>query len=566
MARRTISLVLAQLNMNFAISYSRYYYLKKRQRLWEPVLIGLAIASGAITIAVGVYKVARFFYSATAPIGQGDVTLTLGILASQVIVLILGFVLVIAVFYFSNDLSILIPLPLRPAEVLASKFAVILANEYLGLAVFVIPVLVAYGLLAGVGAVPYAITAVLVFLALPVVPLVIAAIPAILLMRVAGLSRRKDTLAMIGGFMFVALVVGFQIFIQTRAPGRGEEAEFLTRVLSTANSLVDIVGSRFPPSIWATKALAGAGTLSGLLNLALFLGAGALAFAALLAIGNRVFYQGVLSGFEAAARSNDRSAARLRADRYAERSPVASLAVTEMKLFARTPVFALNGFTGFVMFPVMFVVIFFVRRTPEMARIWESFISAPGFEAIGALVVGAYFLALTALSSIPFSAFSREGKRNIWIPKTLPVAGRTVALGKAVAAEIMILLGALPGVAVLEYMVRLPLVSLAAGIALGVISSFTLCLWGVLFDMRRPMLNWTDQQKAVKSNLNTLFGALFGIAAIVALGFVVHLGLKAGVAGWAVVAVVGGIATVLLVAAIRVLDAAADRIWRSLEV
>lgn len=565
MRRRVLSLILTQLNMNFAISHSRYYYLRKRQRLWEPVLIGFAILSVALTVAAGVVRAVEFLYTSTALIGQGAITLTMGILSAQVIVLVLGFVLVIAVFYFSNDLGILIPLPLRPTEVLAGKFAVILANEYLGLAVFMIPLFAAYGVFARVVSVPYVLTAILVYLALPVVPLVIAAVPAVLLMRVAGLSRRKDTLAMIGGFLFVVLAVGLQLFIQARAPGRGEEAEFLTRVLSTANSLVDIVGSRFPPSIWATRALAGAGTMSGFLNLVLFLGAGVVAFAALLAVGNRVFYQGVLSGFESGARAKGRTPVRLGTNRYAVRSPVASLALTEMKLFARTPVFVLNGFTGFVMFPVMFVVILFAGRSPELAGMWESFISMPEVGTVGALIVAAYFFILTAMSSIPFTAFSREGKRNIWVPKTMPASGKAVALGKAAAAEIMIALGALPGVAVLGYLVRLPLVSIAMGVAIGVAASFSLCLWGVLFDMKRPMLNWTDQQKAIKSNLNTLFGMLPGIVTVVALGYAVRVALGADVPGWVIVAGISGIAAAMLLAALRVLDATADRVWGSLE-
>ncbi len=566
MARRVLSLILAQLNMNFAISHSRYYYLKKRQRLWEPVLIALAIGSLAATLGVGIYKAASYYYSTSAAIGQGAVTLTLGILLAQVLVAILGFVLVIAVFYFSNDLGILIPLPLRPAEVLAGKFAVILANEYVGLAVFVIPVLVAYGVHAGVSGVPYVLSSVLVFLALPVVPLIIAAVPAILLMRVAGLSRRKDTLAMIGGFLFVAVVVLFQFLVQTKAPGIGEEAEFLAKMLAGANSLVDVVGARFPPSIWATRALAGAGTLQGLYSLVLFLGAGVLAFVALLVIGDRVFYQGVLGGFEAGARRGARPTGKVQeAARYPSRSPVASLALVEMKLFTRTPVYVLNGFTGFVMFPVMFVAMFFAKRDPQIARLWDAFLSAPGLAAVGALVIGAYFFVLAAMSSIPFTAFSREGKRHIWIQRALPASGRTVALGKAVAAEIMIVLGAIPGVAVLEYVVRLPLASVATGIVLGIISSFTLCISGVLFDMWRPMLNWTDPQKAVKSNLNVVAGMLIGLAVIAVLGGAASLFVKFGLPAWSVVAGIGGVLIAILAAEMKLLGALADRMWGALE-
>jgi len=133
MKHRLISLIWVQLNMNFAISHSRYYYLEKRQRLWEGVLIVVSVIMTAAVLAFGVYKLADAFYSQASLLHQEALTLTTGILAAQFLMLILGIALVIAVFYFSDDLPCLIPLPLRPWEVLASKFAVILSNEYLGL-------------------------------------------------------------------------------------------------------------------------------------------------------------------------------------------------------------------------------------------------------------------------------------------------------------------------------------------------------------------------------------------------------------------------------------------------
>lgn len=328
MRKRLLSLILAQLNMNFAISYSRYYYFKKRERMWEPILIAVGIGMLAVMLGTGVFKLTSAFYDATAMVGQGSVTVVLGMLLAQVVVLVLGFVLVISVFYFSNDLDLLIPLPLVPAEVLLGKFSVILASEYVGLFVFLIPFFVAYGIKAGVNPIAYTISAVLVFLALPVIPLVIAAIPAIFLMRVTNLSRRKDTLLMIGGFLFIALMVGFQVFVQTRVPEMAEGSEFIRKVFSTANALVDVVGRRFPPSLWATKALVDSGTLSGLLYLMLFLGISALGLVTLIGIGNKVFYEGVVSGFEAASPRKARPASgELPVSTYLQRSPLVALAL-----------------------------------------------------------------------------------------------------------------------------------------------------------------------------------------------------------------------------------------------
>ncbi|NLA07273.1 MAG: hypothetical protein GX872_06545, partial [Firmicutes bacterium] len=70
MKNRVLSLILAQLNMNFAISHSRYYYLKKRQRLWEGILIVVSVIMTAALLSFGVYKLACAFYSQAAAINQ----------------------------------------------------------------------------------------------------------------------------------------------------------------------------------------------------------------------------------------------------------------------------------------------------------------------------------------------------------------------------------------------------------------------------------------------------------------------------------------------------------------
>ena len=73
--------------------------------------------------------------------------MALGILAGQLLILIFGIYYILSAFYFSRDLNMLIPLPVRPSEVLISKFIVLMVNEYLTVAVIVLPFVVTFGVL-----------------------------------------------------------------------------------------------------------------------------------------------------------------------------------------------------------------------------------------------------------------------------------------------------------------------------------------------------------------------------------------------------------------------------------
>ncbi len=553
---------MAQLNMNFGISHYRYYYLKKRQRLWEPLLIIIGIGSVVLTIGVGVFKLASSFYSQLGMLGHGNAVLTMGILSSQVIVLILGFTLVLAVFYFSNDLSILIPMPLAPVEVLASKFAVILANEYVGTVVFIFPIFYAYAVNAG-GGFFYWVSAVLVFLTLPVIPLVLAAIPAILLMRVTNLSKMRDALILVGGFFFMFLAIGFQFFINTKMIEPGEEELFLQRILETANGFVELIGAKFPPSIWGTRAMAEAGTASGFMYLALFIGVSAAGLGLLFLIGNKFFYQGALSGFETHTKRRKGAIGDIPGRRFKERSPLIAIVFTEIKNFIRTPVFVLNGFTGFIMFPAM-LILFKVIKDPQTAALWEL-VNILELKSIGALIIAGYIFILVSFSSIPFTTFSREGRRGLWIPMSLPIDAKSIMVGKALGAEIMILIGSIPGLVIIEYLFKIPAPYFFAGLVIGVIASMMYSIVGTIIDMARPMLNWIDEQKAIKSNLNTIIGMLVGIAIVAVIVLLTSFLYSHGFSDLIILAFVGGVIIVGFILSWNLCGFLAGRIWVNLE-
>ena len=126
-------------------------------------------------------------------------------------------------------------------------------------------------------------------------------------------------------------------------------------------------------------------------------------------------------------------------------------------------------------------------------------------------------LFLCSMNMTSSSAISRMGKSAEFI-KTIPVKPSTILYSK-------IFIGTL-----LSDFVSLVLIILFA--AIGIINIFDatllfvlLCSFnlldnhiGLLFDLRKPFLNWPNETAAVKNNLNTLWGVLlsYGVIAIIA--------------------------------------------------
>ena len=355
--------------MNFGISALKYRFTKEKKKRWETVLIALAILFGLGSLLALYIMIMTGIFIAGTSFNQPEIILTIAFLSSQMVILFFGMFYIIGSFYFSHDLDTLVPLPLRPYEVIGSKFVVVMINEYITALPIILPPLLIYGIGTGQGLF-YWIKGLFLTLAAPVIPLIIGAVFVMLLMRVANLRRNKDILTIIGGFAGIVIALGFNFLIQ-RMPKSGGN-EFIKNLLESQYGLIQEIGRKFPPSIWATMGLADNG-LVGLGYFALFIGVSLVLFAALLWLANLVFYKALLAGQEVARKKKALTA--VEAARQYDRvsSPVTAILKREWKLMLRTPVYVINGLTGALIGPFMIIVIFFARSSDRRrCRNYES--------------------------------------------------------------------------------------------------------------------------------------------------------------------------------------------------
>ena len=261
---------------------------RKEGPLVHPPLRGLA-ALGILPTLYGYVLLIKSLYGFLQPLGQERVLLAYGILLGQFLVLLFGFYYVISAFYFSRDLEMLIPLPFRPVEVMLSKFAVILVNEYLTMMPLVLPVLIAYGVLSK-ARLSYWAAAVAVYALLPVIPLAIVSILVVGMMRLVNLSRKKDVMIVIGSIVLIVAAIGAPVR-RSAGPRAGEWGRRPSRTFSPRRTAsCPAIGAGFPPSVWATRALAEAGAPSGWTSLLGFAFVSLLFFGGILIAAEKLFY------------------------------------------------------------------------------------------------------------------------------------------------------------------------------------------------------------------------------------------------------------------------------------
>jgi ABC-2 type transport system permease protein len=410
--KRTLALLRAALRSNFGLTLVRHrLFVEKRDR-WMVPLILLGVA-GFVPLVLAYIEFLKFMFDALQPAGQETTVLTLAILAGQLLVLIFGLYYVLSVFYFSRDLEFLVSLPVRPAEVMLSKFGVILVNEYLTTALIVIPAFVIFGLLAKRG-LDYWVLAALVFLLLPVIPIALAGLLIVGMMRVVNVSRKKDFFILAGSLVLLAAALLAQ-FSLARTRDMGEVMSLFT----ARDGLVQVVGAKFPPCIWASRLLGEGLTARGLGFLALFGGGSVLLLLLLTGVAERMFYRGLVGLGERAAGRRRLSKADLGARISAGRRPVRAVFGREWRLMNRTPLFLLNGIMSVVLVPVILLL---ALKTGDASGPLLALRSFGTMDAATEILLAAVFCTVCGtLNGTASSTYSREG-RQFWLSKVIPVS------------------------------------------------------------------------------------------------------------------------------------------------
>ncbi len=562
---KVATVIRAGLRANFGLAVLKHRLFKEKKDRWLVALFGLA-AIGVLPTLYGVVLLIKAGYLMLQPMGQERALLSLGLLAGQLLILLFGLYYVISAFYFSRDLETLIPLPLRPYEVMLSKFAIITINEYLTVAAIVLPVVITFGIMAK-GGLGFWVNAVLVYAALPVIPLAVVSVLVVAMMRFINVSRKKDILILVGSIVLIVASLALQVGLgRSRGP---QDPAAVTAFFTSPDSLLNTVGSRFPPSIWATKAIAGGFSAEGLANLALLLGVSLVFFAGMIVLAERLFYRGLVGLAETTGKrrrlTRDEMSRRVSSGRRA----VAAVFGREWKIMNRTPIFLLNGILVVIFFPALFV----LMATMDPGRGGSGgggdtmFLLKVMTSANPLVVILAAALFMTicgSLSGTSSSTFSREGAQ-FWISRVIPVAPREQAAAKFLHSYLVAMLGVVTASVVGALVLHLKPAQLAAAAGLALAAGVLLTAVGMIIDLARPLLDWTNPQKAIKQNLNVLLALLADVGIMTAFFFGVRALVRAKLAANVVLGVVFVSLAALAALSYRILLRFADKRYPEIE-
>lgn len=460
----------------------------------------LLIALAFLPLMVQIGVLADKALDVLGPIGQKGMLLAFAFSLTSLLILTFGIPSVLVVYYFGSDLESLLVLPLRPSVLLTAKFFTALVVEYAAEALFLAPVFAVFVMHAGFSG-PLILSAAVVFLLLPVIPVAMASLLVMTAMRFTGLAGNRDRFAKIAGVALMALVLAMNFGLQKAETSGIDPAQIVAVLVNGGGIWGFLINRLFPACHFAVKAVLSAGSAAGWLNLALFAAVSAAAFAVLLPVGERLYLRGVRGGggrkAGAAFRPEPGAFPRLKAG-----SAFATYLDRELKILFRDPVFFMNCVVTNFLWPVftLFVVLTGTGSTVSRGPGLLLGLAGKGVLNAGWLGLG---MVMTAMNAVASSAISREG-REIGSLKILPFPFRLQLLAKAGAAVVLGAIGCLLMVVVGVAVFGVPFSALPSAAVLMPIGMVYAACTGVLIDLSFPKLYWDNAAKAVKQNMNVL--------------------------------------------------------------
>jgi ABC-2 type transport system permease protein len=352
-------------------------------------------------------------------------------------------------------------------------------------------------------------------------------------------------------------------FWLNRSTGEVPDSQAVVKFFASPDSLLNQVGSRFPPSIWATKALAGGFSASGVLHLFLFAGTSLLLLVGMVAGAEALFYRGLV-GLGESGRRRSLSRADISRRVSSGRRPVRAVLAREWRLMNRTPIFLLNGVLTVVIIPVVILLMATAGSSQSGLTVLIKLINST--QILGVVLASAGFMTICGtLNGTSSSTFSREGGQ-FWISKVIPASAREQVTAKFLHSYFIALLGVAAASAVLILQFHIRLAPFAIALALALAASFVLTAVGMAIDLARPLLDWTNPQKAIKQNLNVLLAFLADIAILTILAFLcIGMG-KLGLGGGSILVFLGLVLVGLSAAAWLFLVKFAEKRYPAIEI
>lgn len=425
----------------------------------------------------------------------------------------------INILYFTKDSEYLLPLPLKPYQIILARTNVMLIAEYLIIFLVGFIPLIMYGILTGAGIVYY-ITTIFAVVLIPILPVLLISIIVMFIMSFARLTKNRNRFQLFVTLLVFAIIIALSI--STSGMKQDLTNEEMAQMVVQANGMVELVKGYVPTIDYLMEALTTNSLFIAIVEVLKTLGITIIGFILYMLIAQKIYFKGLVGNLFGGGTSSSNK--EINQNEYRNSKLYKSYVGKEFKNMARNPVFLLQCLIPAVLIPIIMVVVVYAGLNSDgmgLEQITQMVQQMPTNTFFIACIILGVIQFFTMFIYISITAISRDGENAVFM-KYIPVPLYKQYMYKIIPNIIMNIVTIIITLGMAEYLLGLPAITLIALFIVATIMGILQSIAMIIVDLKRPKLNWDSEYAVAKQNLNLVFPvllAMLNIAIMVGLVF-----------------------------------------------
>ena len=426
------------------------------------------------------------------------------------------------IYFFSKDLDMVLPLPIKTEELLVAKFNTILINLYFTELIFAVFPLLIYGILNNSG-ILYYFYLIIILLIFPILINLIISIIMMFLIKLSKFIKNKDIFQIIITLIFISLVFLLEFKVFNNIIGKIDDDfnmqnEQIIESIFNFNKKLENINKYFLIINPTVKILNNYNKLISIIYLFKIILINLIFLILFIFVGKKYYLKNILKN------NNYFYLKKINKNNIEKKSKKINIKKSyikkEFKILFKNPVFFIQCIFPILILMVSLIIIILIAL-PNLQAILTSDLLEEDIEfsvdlSVICLVLGIIQM-IFSLSNISITSISRDGKNAIFM-KFIPVdfykqfiykSTPQILINMIVIFIILILVKLIFPSFDFIYLIFLFIM----GNLLNILNSILM----VLVDLYKPNLNWNADYEAIKNNNNKLFQYVLTIIIILLL-------------------------------------------------
>lgn len=407
---------------------------------------------------------------------------------------IFSFNVILNELYFTGDIENLLPLPLKPREIVGAKIASIFCAESLVQLLVIFFSVIGFFFALGLSFKNF-LLGILGMITLPMIPIIYCSIISLLIMSFTRFIKNKETIRKVGLVFVLAVLMLFVYFLG--ALQNFDLELYIEGFVNGDQTFLHVMRGIFPHINLFIDILVTGSIRSLLLYILVNIGF----IVVLLGLADVCYFKGVV-GLSSKDTESKKSSSNILNNIKVE-NPTNSYFKKEIFTLFRTSSYFLNCILINFIWPIFVYVICKLKFPDLTLSKLKNLVTSTDNNTliiIFMFVIGVSIL-LPALNSIASSSFSREGK-NFYFMKYIPMDYSSQVYVKLLVSFIIAFIGVNVFSLIFYLVIGLKVSTAFIFLIISFLAILFICSLGIIIDSINPKLVWDDELNALRENSN----------------------------------------------------------------